>query len=243
MKTHFLILLFISCSFIAVNAQDQKKDPRFEKFLDKVAASKGSVRDTTLPPNANRFFKTYDDYLNNNPSPEIILTDGYEGGRHAVLYVKLNGADQVIRISELQYWGYCTEYGLLCRIYEGRSYLVLLMGKVCQYVQYGKVRGTLNNDSTFTLITPSMPNAQGGTSSAGYEDFASAGANGPILVLDLKWKTCESKTLESLMSDHPEIYKACIEDKGYYLKDKYKQQTRDNMTFKVQHFIRKYNNT
>jgi hypothetical protein len=44
-----------------------------------------------------------------------------------------------------------------------------------------------------------------------------------------------------MMSDHPEVYQRLLadEDQEKYIKDKYRK--RENLTFKLQHYIREYN--
>ncbi len=236
----FIIIALAVLSLQIVNAQDAKVDPRFSKFMDKVVISKGGDTAAThkSPLNANNFYKTYEDYVAGNAAPEIILTDGHSFGGKPTLYVKQNGVDKKIKINELgMYWGYCNQFGLLCRIFDGHSYLILTTGKVWQYLDYDECNGTLNKDSTFSLTADLNPQ---GTGEGGYEDYASVGANGPVLNLECKFKgKCDM--LEQLTSDHPEIYKEYLEDKTYYLTDKYKEHQRKSQTFKIQHALKKYN--
>src|SRR5436190_17232992 len=91
-----LILLYGTCF-----SQDQKVDPRFEKFQNKVAASKGIDRSKLpKPAHANEFFKTYEDYLAGKPVEGIKITDGYGHGKKPSLFVNRNGNDMEIKIDE-----------------------------------------------------------------------------------------------------------------------------------------------
>jgi hypothetical protein len=59
--------------------------------------------------------------------------------------------------------------------------------------------------------------------------------------LDANLKNGKSKELEQLMANHPEVYQRLLadEDQEKYVKDKYRK--RENLTFKLQHYIREYN--
>ena len=51
----------------------------------------------------------------------------------------------------------------------------------------------------------------------------------------------KSKELEKLMSTHPDVYKNLLadEDDIKYIGEKYRK--RENLTFKIMHYIREYN--
>ena len=93
--------------------------------------------------------------------------------------VDRNGAIEKLSVKELaaQYWGFCNQYGVLYRLTEKDAYLVIIAGNITQYVRAGQCTGTLNRDSTFTLLFGM--NGQGG-----YLDYASKGVNGEIVELD-----------------------------------------------------------
>jgi hypothetical protein len=234
-------LLLVACLAVINSAfaqKDAKTDPRFEKFMDKVAASKGvSEVPKQERPTANHFYKSYQDFVNNNPAPGILLSKGRTEVMGKASYgVDRNGTIEKLSVKELstQYWGFCDQYGVLYRLTEKDAYLVIISGKITQYVRAGQCTGTLNKDSTFTLLFGM--NGQGG-----YLDYASKGVNGEIVELDANLKNGKSKALEQMMSDHPEVYQRLLadEDQEKYIKDKYRK--RENLTFKLQHYIREYN--
>ena len=123
---------------------------------------------------------------------------------------------------------------MLYRLTDNDAYLVIIAGNITQYVKAGQCSGTLKKDSTFTLLFGM--NGQGG-----YLDYASKGVNGEIVDLDANLKNGKSKELEQLMANHPEVYQRLLadEDQEKYVKDKYRK--RENLTFKLQHYIREYN--
>jgi hypothetical protein len=224
---------------MVVNAQkDTKTDPRFEKFMDKVAESKGvTVKTTTENPTSNHFYKTYQDYVNNKPAPNILLSKGRTEILGKASYtVDKNGSIDKVSVKELasEYWGFCDRYGVLYRLTEKDAFMVIILGKITQYVRTKDCSGTLNKDSTFTLMF-------GMSGQGGYLDYASKGVEGEIEELGANLKNGKSKELEKMMSDHPEIYQTMLEDEDQekYIKDKYRR--RENLTFKLQHYIRQYN--
>jgi hypothetical protein len=218
---------------IAAQAQTHVEvDPRFQKFQQKVADSKGiTLTQPEAPASANHFYTTYADYVNGTPVPDMLL---YSFNSSALTVTKA-GAETKVPIKDLatQYWGFCDRYGLLYRMYKKDAYLVLAAGNVTQYVKRDEASGTLNADSTFTLIY--------GSPQGGYYDYGSKGVNGEIEDLDVSYKG-HSKALETYMADHPEILEALKADNDktkYVGGEKYKD--RANLTFKVQHYIREYN--
>jgi len=230
------VVLFI-CS--NANAQkDTKTDPRFEKFMDKVAASKGvTERPNLTKPTSNHFYKTYKDYVNNNPAPGILLSKGRTEVLGKASYtVDKNGTIDKVSVKELasEYWGFCDNYGCLFRLTEKDAFQIIIAGKITQYVRTRDCSGTLKNDSTFALLF-------GMSGQGGYFDYASIGVDGEIVSLDASLKNGKSKELEKMMSDHPEVYQSMLEDDDQekYIKDKYRK--RENLTFKLQHYIRTYN--
>lgn len=234
-------LLLVACLAVINSAfaqKDAKTDPRFEKFMDKVAASKG-VSDVPKQerPTANHFYNSYQDFVNNNPAPGILLSkDRTEVMGKASYGVDRNGTIEKMSVKELseQYWGFCNQYGVLYRLTEKDAYLVIIAGNITQYVKAGQCTGTLNKDSTFTLLF-------GMSGQGGYLDYASKGVNGEIVDLDANLKNGKSKALEQMMSDHPQVYQRLLadEDQEKYIKDKYRK--RENLTFKLQHYVREYN--
>jgi len=234
-------LLLVACLAVINSAfaqKDAKTNPRFEKFMDKVADSKGinEVPPKELPT-ANHFYKSYMDFVNNNPAPGILLNkDRTELMGKASYGVDRNGALENISVKELsqEFWGFCNKYGVLYRLTEKDAYLVIIAGNITQYVRAGQCTGTLNKDSTFTLLF-------GMSGQGGYLDYASKGVNGEIIDLNANLKNGKSKELEQLMSDHPEVYQEMLrdEDQEKYVKDKYRK--RENLTFKIQHYVRAYN--
>lgn len=233
-----LLLMQISFISFAFAQKDAKTDPRFEKFMDKVAAEKGITERPKLEkPTSNHFYKSYQDFVNNNPAPGILLSKGRTEIAGKVSYtVDMNGTIEKKSVKELgeQYWGFCDQYGVLYRLWEKDAYIVIIAGNITQYVRTGQCSGTINKDSTFTLLFGM--NGQGG-----YLDYASKGVNGEIVDLNANLKNAKSKELEQLMSDHPEIYQKMLqdEDQEKYIHDKYRK--RENLTFKIQHYIREYN--
>lgn len=223
---------------IAFAQKDTKSDPRFDKFMDKVAASKGvTERPNLTKPSSNHFYKTYQDYVNNNPAPGILLSKGRTEVLGKASYtVDKNGTIDKVSVKDLasEYWGFCDNYGVLYRLTEKDAFLVIIAGKITQYVRTRDCSGTINKDSTFTLLF-------GMSGQGGYFDYASKGVDGEIEGLDASLKNGKSKELEKMMSDHPEIYQSMLEDDDQekYIKDKYRK--RENLTFKLQHYIREYN--
>ena len=239
MKLNQLLLVACLAVFNSAFAQkDAKTDPRFEKFMDKAAASKG-IQDVpkTERPTANRFYNSYADFVNNNAAPGILLSkDRTEVMGKASYVVDRNGSIEKLSVKDLsdQYWGFCNQFGVLYRLTDKDAYLVIIAGNITQYVKAGQCSGTLKKDSTFTLLFGM--NGQGG-----YLDYASKGVNGEIVDLDANLKNGKSKELEQLMANHPEVYQRLLadEDQEKYVKDKYRK--RENLTFKLQHYIREYN--
>ena len=233
--TSLLTLVF---SYGSYAQKDAKSDPRFDKFMDKVAESKGiKERPSTEKPTSNHFYKSYADFLNNNPAPDILLSKGRtEIIGKASYSVDKKGTIEKVSVKDLakDYWGFCNRTGELCRLTEKDAYLVLIAGKITQYVKTGDCSGTLNSDSTFTLFFG--VNGQGG-----YLDYASKGVDGEIVELDANLKNGKSKALEQMMADHPEIYNHMLhdEDQEKYIHDEFRR--RENLTFKLQHYIRSYN--
>jgi hypothetical protein len=242
MQKSLFIVLFSCLSLLKVSVfyaqKDPKANPRFDKFMDKVAESKGITEKPNLEkPSSNHFYKTYQDYVNNNPAPNILLSQGRTEILGKASYtVDKNGSIEKVSVKELasEYWGFCDRYGVLFRLTEKDAFMVIIIGKITQYVRTKDCSGTLNKDSTYTLLFGM--NGQGG-----YLDYASKGTDGEIEELDANLKNGKSKELEKMMSDHPEIYQAMLqdEDQEKYIKDKYRK--RENLTFKLQHYIREYN--
>ena len=77
-------------------------------------------------------------------------------------------------------------------------------------------------------------------SNGGYLDYGSTGVNGEIINLSANLNG-KSKELEKLMSAHPVVYKNLLDDENdtKYVGEKYKK--RENLTFKIMHYIREYN--
>lgn len=229
---------------IRASAQDQKPDPRFEKFMNKVAASKGvDISNQPKPAHANEFFKTYEDYLAGKPEEGIKLTDGFKGGKKPTLYVNQKGKDVQLKVPEItEYWGYVNKYGSLCRIYNGRVYQVLVQGKIFQYTDYDDCSAnSFSGDSIFNLLPETTPGPDGRPHTEPYDDFLSFGPTGEIVGLDCYGdKHCEK--LRPFLADHPEIYTEYDNDKtDHFPEDKYKTDKRSYHTRKIQQAIRKYN--
>lgn len=210
---------------------DVKVDPRFERFQQKVAAAKGLPTVTVeAPASANHFYATYADFLGAKPVPDMILNS--IGG--SSLTVTNGGTQEKLPLKDLEtrYWGFCDRFGLLHRIYKKDTYQVIIAGKVTQYVKRDEASGTINADSTFTLIF--------GSPQGGYFDYGSKGVNGEIVDLDVSYKG-ESKALSEFMSDHPEVLEALKADRddARYVGEKYRK--RENLTYRIQHHIREYN--
>ena len=238
MKILSIVALLLLNSLLCSAQKDQKTDPRFQKYMDKVAAANGASS-TARPeqPQANHFYKTYADFLSGNPVPDVLLSGGRTEILGAVSYeVSINNEIKKMKVSELatNYWGFCDKYGALFRLYKKDAYMVIIAGTITQYVKTGECTGTLKNDSTFALLFGM--NGQGG-----YKDYASIGPNGEIEDLNANLSG-KSKTLEEMMAPHPEIYQELLadKDKTKYIGAKYRD--RENLTFKIQHYIRKYNN-
>ncbi|HRH37247.1 MAG TPA: hypothetical protein PK760_02810 [Flavobacteriales bacterium] len=194
--------LLLTATTIALAQTHVEVDPRFEKFQQKVAESKGvTLAKPEAPASANHFFATYDDYVNGTPVPDMLL---YSFGGSSLTITK-GGAETKVPIKELatSYWGFCDRFGLLHRLYQKDVYLVLAAGNVTQYVKRDEASGTLNADSTFTLIY--------GSPQGGYYDYGSKGVNGEIVDLDVSYKG-ESKALKTFMADHPEVLEALKAD-------------------------------
>ena len=240
-KLNFLpVFLCLSICFgiTALAQKDTKTNPRFEKFMNKVKESKG-IQDVPVAekPTANHFYKTYQDYLNNKPAPGILLSKGRTEIMGTASYtVDRNGNVDKAKVKDLadEFWGFCDRFGVLYRLTEKDAYLVIIAGNITQYVRTRDCSGTLNNDSTFTLLF-------GMSGQGGYFDYASKGVNGEIIALEAKLKNGKSGELEKMMADHPEVYQKLLEDEDQekYIKDKYRK--RENLTFKLQHYIREYN--
>ncbi len=241
MKIIPITLLFLSITVALLAQTDSKTDPRFQKFLDKIAASKGVTANVEPKASSNHFYKTYNDFLAGKPAPDILLKGPRTSnafGSNVSYEVTKNDKSNKINVKDLaaEYWGFCDRFGNLFRLYENDSYQVFMVGKICQYVKAGECYGTLKPDSTFALQYGNDylgPNAL-------YSDYASTGVNGEIINLDASLNG-KSKELEKLMSSHPEIYKALLADES---KDKYvgvKYMKRENLTFKIQHYIKEYN--
>ncbi|HMC97425.1 MAG TPA: hypothetical protein VKG92_07230 [Flavobacteriales bacterium] len=228
---HLATTTLLLTSITATLAQtDVKVDPRFDRFLQKAYGSDATTY--TPPATANLFYATYDDFVNGKPVPDMVLNSI---GGSSLTYTK-GGKQSKTPIKELtaSYWGYCDRYGLLQRIWGKDSYQVMIAGNVTQYVRRDEASGTLKADSTFALI-------YGGPQGGGYLDYGSKGVNGEIVDLDVSYKG-HSKALEEFMADHPEILEALKADGD---KTKYvggeKYRDRENLTFKIQHYIREYN--
>ena len=240
-KISLLFTLSAAMLFISFNAnaqKDTKTDPRFDKFMDKVAASKGvTERPNLTKASSNQFDKTYLDFVNNNPAQGILLSKGRTEVLGKASYtVDKNGTIDKVSVKELasEYWGFCDNYGTLYRLTEKDAFLIIIAGKITQYVRTKDCSGTINKDSTFTLLF-------GMSGQGGYFDYASKGLDGEIESLDASLKNGKSKELEKMMSDHPEVYLSMLEDDDQekYINAKYRK--RENLTFKLQHYIREYN--
>jgi hypothetical protein len=242
MKKNKIVLIVFALLFteitISYAQKDTKTDPRFDKFMDKVNTSKGIQTTPNLEkPTSNHFYKTYKDYVNNNSAPNILLSKGRTEIMGKASYtVDKNGNIDKLSVKELasEYWGFCDRYGMLHRLTEKDAYIVIVLGKITQYLRTRDCSATVNKDSTFSLLF-------GMSGQGGYFDYASKGVDGEIIDLDASLKNGKSKELEKMMSDHPEIYKLMQEDEDQekYIKDKYRK--RENLTFKLQHYIREYN--
>lgn len=229
LTTSFLLITGAAAAYAQTHVE---VDPRFERFEQKVAESKGqTIAKPEAPASANHFYTTYQDFVNGTPVPDMLLYT-FNGSS---LTVTKGGNETKTPIKELAttYWGFCDRYGLLYRLYQKDAYLVLAAGNVTQYVKRDEASGTLNADSTFTLIY--------GSPQGGYFDYGSKGVNGDIVDIDVSYKG-QSKELDTWMADHPEILEAlkADTDKTKYVGGK-KYQDRANLTFKVQHYIREYN--
>ena len=237
MKSKLFLIALLASSINCFGQKDQKANPRFDKFMDKVAESKGVSRpEKTESPQANHFYKTYADFIASNPVPDILLSGARKEILGSVSYeVSLGSEIKKMKVSELTntYWGFCDKYGVLYRLYEKDAYMVIIAGKITQYVKSGDCSGTLNNDSTFTLL-------YGMAGQGGYLDYGSVGTDGEIVNLDVSYSG-KSKALEKMMAAHPEILNALKNDRedSNYVKEKYHK--RENLTFKIQHYIRQFN--
>ena len=231
-------LLMFLFAFKAQAQKDAKTDPRFDKFMDKVAESKGSTKQSgAAKPTANHFYKSYIDFVNNSPAPDILLSKGRTEILGKTSYgVDRKGSFGKVSVKELakDYWGFCDDEGVLYRLTEKDAYLVIIAGNITQYVRTAECSGTLNEDSTFSL-------SYGSEGQGGYLDYASKGVNGEIVELDASLKNGKSKALEQLMANHPEVYQKMLGDENQerYIHGKYRH--RENLTFKLQHYIRLYN--
>ena len=179
MKLISITLLFLS-TVITLQAQtDTKKDPRFERFLDKVAASEGRKRvEPELKPCANKFYKTFNDFLESKPVSGMELKGSRVEVMGSVSYeVMKNGEASKMKVKDLstEYWGFCDRLGTLHRLFEKDAYIVLVAGPISQYVKTSQCTGTVRNDSTFALVFG------GPGSNGGYLDYGSAGVNGEII--------------------------------------------------------------
>ena len=237
MKSILFLIGLLASSISCYAQKDQKANPRFDKFMDKVADSKGVSRPEKIEsPHANHFYKTYADFIAVNPVPDVLLSGARKEILGSVSYeVSIGTEIKKMKVSELAstYWGFCNKYGVLFRLYEKDAYMVIIAGNITQYVKSGDCTGTLNNDSTFTLL-------YGMTGQGGYLDYGSLGTDGEIVNLDVSYSG-KSKTLEKMMAAHPEILNTLKNDKedSNYVKEKYHK--RENLTFKIQHYIRKFN--
>lgn len=234
----FYSLLMFLFAFQVQAQKDAKTDPRFDKFMDKVAESKGiKDRPNTEKPTSNHFYKSYADFVNNNPAPDILLSkERTEVLGKASYGVDRKGTFAKVSVKDLakDYWGFCDRNGVLYRLTEKDAYLVIIAGNITQYVRAAECSGTLNEDSTFTLLF-------GMDGQGGYLDYASKGVNGEIVELDANLKNGKSKALEQLMSNHSDVYQKMLGDENQerYIHGKYRH--RENLTFKLQHYIRLYN--
>jgi hypothetical protein len=215
---------------------EQKVDPRIQRVFDEKAAARGIDLNTPTDPRANHFFRSYDDFVNGVAVPDVLLAGGRTevmGSAAFEVTTKDGTSKQKVKDLAAQYWGFCNRFGLLHRLFEKDAYLVLVAGDISQYVRTAEVSGTMKADSTFTLN-------YGAGGEGGYLDYGSVGVNGPIVKLDVSLKG-SSKILEEMMAAHPEIYAALLADKGKdnYVKAKYME--RENLTFKVQHYVKQFN--
>jgi hypothetical protein len=157
-----------------LHAQQMTREEARAKYLTKPTIE-GIRKDHT---NACFFYKTADDYYNNNPvknmewvpySYSMILgSEKFE--------VINNGNKEKVKISESGYDWMSNENGMLMRKFDKDFYIVVLNGPLCYYVQYQYGNVVEHSDGTY-YFSSSLSDRK-------FFDFYSETLKGDVI----KWK-------------------------------------------------------
>ncbi|MCD6068789.1 MAG: hypothetical protein K0S33_3615 [Bacteroidetes bacterium] len=80
---------------------------------------------------ANRFFKSYEDYIAGKPVEEATVASWKANS----VEVKTKGAQEKVKISKLPYSWFVNEGGMLMRVFDGDLYYVVIDGPISYYIK------------------------------------------------------------------------------------------------------------
>jgi hypothetical protein len=180
-------------------AQSQKEIFR-ESMKSSEEASKEGYTQGSLDTSKRYFYKTYSDFVANNPAPGI----KYGGKRRMLVGVESVSVRQgesfdYKKIKDLDYWGYIDEWGQPVRIYDNHTYYILTLGKISAYIKGIQATMTTYADGGRDIH---FSTGQGG----GYEHFISQGPMGDI-------QEFKVKNFRTMTADDPEIFDKYDEEK------------------------------
>lgn len=155
----------------------------------------------TIGKYANKFFKSYEDYVAGTPIDGVKLKELKES---SFKYTE-NGTDQKVKASKSPYAWFCNEDGILMRIFDGDIYYMLVDGPISFYIKVSDGKVWKPDCCDYNI---------GGNLSNSYPpEYCSLTPNGPI-----------EKLKENFLDEYLTKYNL----KTAYDKDpKYKREARD----------------
>jgi hypothetical protein len=219
-KSIAFILLLSSCFISYAQSPQELMKERQEKIrLQNLEYNKGNI-DTSK----RYFYKTYSDFISNNPVQGIKYTGQREIllGSETVLVLESDDFQEK-KMKELKYWGFLDEWAQLLRIFDNHSYYVLDTGKICTYI---KAIDVIMRTDKYGAVTFSWLAENPGDS----KDYFSEGMTGKI-------EDLTDKKFQSITSSHPEVYQQYLSEPN----DNKAKDKRSQKTLKIKKYMDMYN--
>ncbi len=218
------VLVFVTIFLMVGLSSAQSPNEIMKERKEKILAENREYNEGLVDTSHRYFYKTYTDYITNNPVQGI----KYTGKRNIVfdtesVLVLENDDFTYKKIKELRYWGFIDESGQLERIFKNHCYYVLDTGKICSYVKAMDTEMKTDKNGNVSLNWLS-------DNSVGFKDYISVTLTGPI-------EDFNENKFEKLTLSHPEIFENFKKEEiNNKIKDKRSQQT-----FKIQKYVKMYN--
>lgn len=125
-----------------------------------------------------KFFKTYDDYVQNKPIEGVVLIEMSTYG--STIEIENNGKREKYKENKIPYTWFCNSHGMLMRVFDGSIYYVIVAGPMFHYTKCKETwAGYTFNTSTNQMRTEYsfLPSGDGI-----FKNYYSNGSDGTIEV-------------------------------------------------------------